>query len=254
MAVLLLAEVNADELSRDTTAKAVTAASMLGDVTLLCVGSAAAVAAESAARIDGVSKVLVADDHSLGHRLAEPAAALIVSLARDYDYIVAPATTDAKNILPRVAALLDVMVIPDISGILGGNTFVRPVFAGNAFQTVKSSDSKKVISIRTSAFDAAGAGAPVPLESIGAIDVPRLSEWVEDSVVENDRPGLTSARVVVSGGRGVGSAEDFALIKTLADKLGAAVGASRAAVDSGYAPNDVGGFLKERDFGGKPRF
>ena len=238
MAVLLLAEVNADELSRDTTAKAVTAASMLGDVTVLCVGSAAAIAAESAARIDGVSKVLVADDYSLGHRLAEPAAALIVSLARDYDYVVAPATTDAKNILPRVAALLDVMVIPDISGILGGDTFVRPVFAGNAFQTVKSSDSKKVISIRTTAFDAAGAGAPVPLESIGAIDVPRLSEWVEDSVAENDRPGLTSARVVVSGGRGVGSEEDFALIENLADKLGAAVGASRAAVDSGYAPND----------------
>ncbi len=238
MAVLLLAEVNSGELSLDATAKAVTAATQLGDVTVLCAGAAAAAAGEAAARIDGVSKVLVAEDPSLGHRLAEPTAALIVSLAGDYDHIVAPATTDAKNILPRVAALLDVMVISDISGIVDGETFERPIYAGNAIQTVKSADPKKVISIRTSTFDAAGDGGSAPVEAIGAADNPGLSEWVEDKVAETDRPELTSAGVVVSGGRGVGSEEDFALIEKLADKLGAAVGASRAAVDSGYAPND----------------
>ncbi len=179
MAVLLLAEVNSGELSLDATAKAVTAATQLGDVTVLCAGAAAAAAGEAAARIDGVSKVLVAEDPSLGHRLAEPTAALIVSLAGDYDHIVAPATTDAKNILPRVAALLDVMVISDISGIVDGETFERPIYAGNAIQTVKSADPKKVISIRTSTFDAAGDGGSAPVEAIGAADNPGLSEWVE---------------------------------------------------------------------------
>ena len=238
MAVLLLAEVNSGELSLDATAKAVTAATQLGDVTVLCAGATAAAAGEAAAKIDGVSKVLVAEDPSLGHRLAEPTAALIVSLAGDYDHIVAPATTDAKNILPRVAALLDVMVISDISGIVDGETFERPIYAGNAIQTVKSADPKKVISIRTSTFDAAGDGGSAPVETIGAADNPGLSEWVEDKVAETDRPELTSAGVVVSGGRGVGSEEDFALIEKLADTLNAAVGASRAAVDSGFAPND----------------
>ncbi len=166
---------------------------------------------------------------------------LIVSLARDNDYIVAPATTNANNIRPRIAALLDGMMISDISGFQGDDTFVRPVFAGNAFQTVKSSDSKKVTSIRISAFDAAGTGDTVPLETICAVDVPRLSEWVEDSVAEYDRPELTSARVVVSGGRWAGSEEDFALIENLADKLDAAVGTSRTAVDSGYVPKRLAG-------------
>ncbi|MEE9427511.1 MAG: FAD-binding protein, partial [Paracoccaceae bacterium] len=168
----------------------------------------------------------------------EPAAALIVSLAGDYEHIVAPATTDAKNILPRVAALLDVMVISDVSGVVDGSTFERPIYAGNAVQTVKSSDAKKVISFRTSTFDAAGDGGSAGVDNIGAADNPGLSEWVEDKVAASDRPELTSAGVVVSGGRGVGSQDDFALIEKLADKLGAAVGASRAAVDSGYAPND----------------
>ncbi|MBK0327713.1 FAD-binding protein [Rhodobacteraceae bacterium F11138] len=238
MAVLLLAEVTDGELALDATAKAVTAASKLGDVTALCCGASAAAAGDAAAKIAGVSKVLVAEDASLGHRLAESTAALITSLAGDYEHIVAPATTDAKNVMPRVAALLDVMVISDVSGVVDGNTFERPVYAGNAIQTVKSGDAKKVVTIRTSTFDAAGDGGSASVETVSAAADPGLSEWVEDKVAESDRPELTSAGVVVSGGRGVGSEEDFALIEKLADKLGAAVGASRAAVDSGYAPND----------------
>lgn len=238
MAVLLLAEVTDGALSMDATAKAVTAAKQLGDVTVLACGGSAADAGAEAATIDGVSKVLVAEDASLGHRLAESTAALIVSLADDYEHIVAPATTDAKNVMPRVAALLDVMIISDASGVVDGSTFERPIYAGNAVQTVKSSDAKKVITFRGASFDAAGTGGSASVETIGAAADPGLSSWVEDKVAESDRPELTSAGVVVSGGRGVGSEDDFALIEKLADKLGAAVGASRAAVDSGYAPND----------------
>ncbi|WP_170400847.1 electron transfer flavoprotein subunit alpha/FixB family protein [Ruegeria arenilitoris] len=238
MAVLLLAEVNNGELSLDATAKAVNAAKALGDVTVLAAGGSAAAAGEAAAKIDGVSKVLVAEDASLGHRLAESTAALIVSLADGYEHIVAPATTDAKNVMPRVAALLDVMVISDASGVVDGSTFERPIYAGNAIQTVKSGDAKKVVTLRTASFEAAGEGGSAPVETVSVPGSEGLSSWVEDKVAESDRPELTSAGVVVSGGRGVGSEEDFKLIETLADKLGAAVGASRAAVDSGYAPND----------------
>ena len=238
MAVLLLAEVNNGELSMDATAKAVTPSKALGDVTVLCAGASAADAAKEAATIDGAAKVLVAEDPALGHRLAESTADLIVSLAGDYDHIVAPATTDAKNVLPRVAALLDVMVISDVAGVVDADTFERPIYAGNAIQTVKSKDAKKVVSIRTANFDAAGEQAAAPVETTSAAENPGLSEWVEDKVAESDRPELTSAGIVVSGGRGVGSKEDFAIIEKLADKLGAAVGASRAAVDSGFAPND----------------
>ena len=239
MAVLLLAEVTNGELALDATAKAVTAAKALGDVTVLAAGASAAAAGDAAAKIDGVAKVLVAEDASLGHRLAEPTAALIVSLADGFDHIVAPATTDAKNVMPRVAALLDVMVLSDVTAVVDGDTFERPIYAGNAMQTVKSKDAKKVITFRTSTFDVAGDGGSAAVEAISAADNPGLSEWVEDKVAASDRPELTSAGVVVSGGRGVGSEEDFALIEKLADKLGAAVGASRAAVDSGYAPNDL---------------
>ena len=237
MAVLLLGEVNNGELAMDATASAVTAAKALGDVTILCAGASAADAAAQAATIEGVAKVICAEDPGLAHRLAESTADLIVSLAGDYSHIVAPATTDAKNVLPRVAALLDVMVLTDVSGVVDADTFERPIYAGNAIQTVKSRDAKKVISIRTSTFDAAGDGNSAPVETVGGA-ASALSEWVEDKVAESDRPELTSAGIVVSGGRGVGSAEQFALIESLADKLGAAVGASRAAVDSGYAPND----------------
>ncbi|KAF0675561.1 electron transfer flavoprotein subunit alpha/FixB family protein [Profundibacterium mesophilum] len=238
MAVLLLAEVTDGTLSMDATAKAVSACADLGDVTLLCTGASCADAAEQAATIEGVAKVLCAEDPLYGHRLAEPVAALMVDLAGDYVHIVAPATTDAKNILPRVAALLDVMVISDVSRVVDAQTFERPVYAGNAVQTVKSSDRIKVLTVRTSTFDAAGTGNSAPVEKIGAASDPALSQWVEDKVAESDRPDLTSAGIVVSGGRGIGSEENFAIVEKLADKLGAAVGASRAAVDSGYAPND----------------
>src|SRR6056297_618294 len=212
MAVLLLAEVTDGQLNMDATAKAVTAAAKLGEVTVLCAGAQAADAGAEAAKIDG--------------------------LAGDYSHIAAPATTDAKNIMPRVAALLDVMVISDISGVVDADTFERPIYAGNAVQTVQSGDATKVLTIRTSTFEAAGTGGDAGVETISMTDDPGLSEWVEDTVAETDRPELTSARVVVSGGRGVGSQEDSHLIEALADKLGAAVGASRAAVDSGFAPND----------------
>ncbi len=238
MAVLLLAETHGNELATDATAKALTAARQLGDVTVLVAGEGCGPAAEAAAKLEGVTKVLCADDPAYGHGLAEPLADLIVSLAGDYEHIVAPATASAKNVMPRVAALLDVMVISDVSGIVDAETFERPVYAGNAVQTVRSRDPKKVITIRTSTFDAAGEGGAAPVENIPAAANPGLSEWIEDKVAASDRPELTSAGVVVSGGRGVGSEENFQLIEKLADKLGAAVGASRAAVDSGYAPND----------------
>ena len=238
MAVLLLAEVNDGTLSVDATAKALTAAKQMGDVTVLCASSGCSGAAEAAAKLDGVAKVLCADDAAYGHDLAEPVAALIASIAGDYSHIVAPSTAASKNILPRVAAMLDVMVISEVIGVVDAQTFERPIYAGNAIQTVKSADSTVVATIRTSTFDAAGEGGSAAVETLGAVANPGLSEWVEDKVAESDRPELTSAGVVVSGGRGVGSEEDFALIEKLADKLGAAVGASRAAVDSGYAPND----------------
>jgi electron transfer flavoprotein alpha subunit len=238
MAVLLIGEVTDGILAVDATAKAVTAAKALGDVTVLCAGASARAAADEAAKIDGVARVLCAEDAALGHRLAEPTAALIVSLAGDYTHIAAPGTADAKNVMPRVAALLDVMVISEVTGIVDADTFERPIYAGNAIQTVKSTDATKVMTIRTAGFDAAGMGGSAAVEMIGAANNPGLSEWIEDKVAASDRPELTSAGVVVSGGRGLGSLADFALIEKLADKLGAAVGASRAAVDSGYAPND----------------
>ena len=238
MAVLLIGEVTDGILAIDATAKAVTAAKALGDVTVLCAGASARAAADEAAKIDGVARVLCAEDAALGHRLAEPTAALIVSLAGDYTHIAAPGTADAKNVMPRVAALLDVMVISEVTGIVDADTFERPIYAGNAIQTVKSTDATKVMTIRTAGFDAAGMGGSAAVEMIGAANNPGLSEWIEDKVAASDRPELTSAGVVVSGGRGLGSLADFALIEKLADKLGAAVGASRAAVDSGYAPND----------------
>ncbi|WP_136685598.1 electron transfer flavoprotein subunit alpha/FixB family protein [Falsirhodobacter xinxiangensis] len=237
MAVLVLGEVTDGQLSLDATAKAVTAAKVLGEVTVLCAGGSAAAAGAEAAMIEGVARVLVAEDATLGHRLAEPTAALVAGLS-GYSHIVAPATTDAKNVMPRVAALLDVMVISDVVGIVDADTFERPVYAGNAMQTVRSSDAVKVLTVRTTAFEAAASGGSAAVENVAAAADPALSEWVEDKVAASDRPDLTSAGIVVSGGRGIGSEENFAIVAALADKLGAAVGASRAAVDAGYAPND----------------
>jgi electron transfer flavoprotein alpha subunit len=238
MAVLLIAEINDGVLAVDATAKAMAAAKDLGDVTVLCAGAKAKDAATEAAKLSGAAKVLVAEDALYGHRLAEPVADLIVSMAGDYSHIVAPATTDAKNILPRVAALLDVMVITDATKVIDADTFERPIYAGNAMQTVKSADATKVLSVRTSTFDAVAMDGAAAVEDIAAAGDPGLSEWVEDKLAESDRPELTSAGIVVSGGRGIGSEENFVIVEKLADKLGAAVGASRAAVDSGFAPND----------------
>ena len=238
MAVLLLAEVDGAELAIDATSKALTAAKQIGDVTILCAGTGCADAAQACATLIGVTKVLCADDAAYGNGLAEPIADLVLSLADDYEHIVAPATNSAKNILPRVAALLNVMVISDITKVIDSSTFERPIYAGNALQTVISRDGKKVISARIANFDLSDAGGAASIEPIAAAANPELSEWIEDKVAASDRPELTSAGVVVSGGRGVGSAEDFKMIEKLADKLNAAVGASRAAVDSGYAPND----------------
>lgn len=238
MAVLLIAELSGGALSVDLTAKALTAARPLGEVTVLCASAGCSGAADEAASLEGVSKVLCADDPKYGNSLAESVAELIVGIADGYNHIVGPATTSAQNILPRVAALIDSMMISDISAVIDGETFERPIYAGNAVQKVRSKDAIKVITVRTAAYDATGTGNSAPVEALPAAGDPGLSEWVEDRVAANDRPELTSAKVVVSGGRGVGSTEDFALISSLADKLGAAVGASRAAVDSGYAPND----------------
>ena len=238
MTVLILAELNGNDLSEDATAKAISAAKGLGDVHVLCASSNCSGAATSAAKLNGVSKVLCVDSEVFGNGMAEPIADLVVSMSGDYEHIMAPATNSAKNILPRVAALLDVMVITDITGVIDAKTFERPIYAGNAIQTVESSDHIKVVSVRTANFDAVDASGNATIESIDSKVASSLSEWMEDKVAASDRPELTSAGAVVSGGRGVGSDADFAMIEKLADKLGAAVGASRAAVDSGYAPND----------------
>ncbi len=238
MAVLLLAEINGGTLNVDATAKALSAVSSLGDVTILCASSGCEGAADEAAKLAGASKVLCCSDEAYGHDLAEPVADLVVGLAGDYSHIAAPSTAASKNILPRVAALLDAMVISEVTGVVDADTFERPIYAGNAIQTVKSADDKKVMTIRTASFDAAGDGGSAAVEKISPAANPGLSAWVEDKVAASDRPELTSAGVVVSGGRGVGSEDDFKLIEGLADKLNAAVGASRAAVDSGFAPND----------------
>ena len=233
MAVLVLADVNAGQLAADALAKTLTAVAPLGDVTVLVPGPASAAA--EAAKFAGVSKVLQADD---AHALAESLADLLVALAPGYSHIAAASTATAKNVLPRAAALLDVMVLSDVTAVIDADTFERPIYAGNAIQTVKSADPVKVFTVRTAAFAAAGQGGAAAVETVAA-KTSDLSVWVEDKVATSDRPELTSAKTVVSGGRALGSAENFVLIEGLADKLGAAVGASRAAVDSGYAANDL---------------
>jgi electron transfer flavoprotein alpha subunit len=238
MAVLLLADVNDGQLATDAVAKTLAAVKPLGDVHVLVAGQGGDAAAATAATLEGVSKVLFADDHVFCHGMAEPTAALMVSLAPGYSHVAAAATAFSKNVMPRVAALLDVMVISDVTAVIDADTFERPIYAGNAIQTVKSSDAKKVFTVRTASYTAVGTGGAAPVEKIATSADGSLSAWVEDKVAASDRPELTSAGIVVSGGRGVGSEENFALIEKLADKLNAAVGASRAAVDSGYAPND----------------
>jgi electron transfer flavoprotein alpha subunit len=239
MPTLLLAEHDNKSL-KDATNKALTAVKAIGgDVHILVAGHNCRAVAEAAAKLDGVAKVLLADAPAYEHMLAEPTAALIVSLAGPYETIAAPATTTGKNIMPRVAALLDVMQISEISKVVAPDTFERPIYAGNAVQTVRSHDAKRVITIRTAAFQAAGEGGSAPIESVTAPADPGLSGFVGEELSRSERPELTSAKIIISGGRAMQNRDNFTkYIEPVADKLGAAVGASRAAVDAGYAPND----------------
>ena len=241
MTTLLIAEHDHEAL-KDSTNKALTAATQLGgDVHVLVAGGGQGTraAADAAAKLAGVTKVLLAEGDAYAHDLAEPLAALIVSLAPSYDAFVAPATSRFKNVMPRVAALLDVMQVSEIIKVVAADTFERPIYAGNAIQTVKSKDAKKVITVRTSTFAAAGEGGSAPIENAAAVADPGLSSFVGEEVAKSDRPELTSAKIIVSGGRAMQSRENFAkYIEPIANKLGAAMGASRAAVDAGYAPND----------------
>lgn len=239
MAILLFAEHDNASLS-DQTAKALTAALQIGgDVDVLVAGKGAKAAADAAAQLKGVRKVLLAESDALENRLAEPTAALLVSLAGGYDTVIAPATTSGKNVLPRVAALLDVAQVSEITDVVSPTVFKRPIYAGNAIQTVETTDAKKVITVRTASFALTGEGGSATVETIDAGNDPAVSKFVEANISGGDRPELTSAKIIISGGRALGSAEKFReVITPVADKLGAAIGASRAAVDAGYAPND----------------
>ncbi len=239
MTALVLAEHNNAELN-PATLNAVAGAQVLGsDVDVLVAGSGCAAVAEAAAQVSGVRKVLFCDSEAYGHALAENLAPLLVSLAEPYEHLLAAATTTGKNVMPRVAALLDVAQISDIIGIESADTFVRPIYAGNVIATVRSSDAKKVITVRTTAYDAAAAtGGSGTVETVEGSAASGASQFIGEELTKSDRPELTAADIIVSGGRGVGSSENFAIIEALADKLGAAVGASRAAVDAGYVPND----------------
>jgi electron transfer flavoprotein alpha subunit len=239
MTTLVLAE-HDNRTLKDATAKALTAANALGqEVHVLVAGKDCRAVADDAAKLDGVKKVLLADGPGYEHMLAEPMAALIQSLASNYDAIVAPATTTGKNVMPRVAALLDVMQISDIVKVIAPDTFERLIYAGNAVQTVRSKDKIKVVTVRTSTFQATGAGGSASVEQVAPAADPGLSSFVREELSKSERPELTSAKIIISGGRAMQSRENFTkYIEPVADKLGAAVGASRAAVDAGYAPND----------------
>jgi len=238
MSVLVVAEHDNSHI-KAATLSTIAAAAQLGPVTVLVAGHNAGAAAAAAAQADKVAKVLHAEDAAYEHGLAEPLSLLVTDLAKGFSHVLAPATTSGKNVLPRVAALLDVAQISEIVAVKDADTFVRPIYAGNALATVKSADAIKVITVRGTAFDAVAAtGGSAPVETISAAANPGTSKFLDQQLSKSERPELTSARVVVSGGRGMASSDNFKLIEAVADKLGAAVGASRAAVDSGYAPND----------------
>ncbi|OQM75463.1 electron transfer flavoprotein subunit alpha/FixB family protein [Manganibacter manganicus] len=239
MAILLIAEHDNASLS-DQTAKTLSAALKIGsDIDVLVAGKGAKPAADEAAKLKGVRKVLLAEADELAERLAEPTSALIVSLAPNYDVLIAAATSTGKNVMPRVAALLDTAQVSEIIEVVSPDTFKRPIYAGNAIQTVQATDAKKVVTVRTAAFQSAEEGGSAAVETVQPAANPGLSTFIENKLSESDRPELTSAKIIISGGRALGSAEKFQeVILPVADKLGAAVGASRAAVDAGYAPND----------------
>jgi len=238
MAVLVLADHQDGALSQPTRST-VAAAAKLGDVHVLIAGGATGAAAAAAAKLPSVAKVLTAEADIYANGLAEPMAALLVALAPGYSHLLAPASAGGKNVMPRAAALLDVQILSDISDVVDADTFVRPIYAGNAMATVKSADAKKVITVRAASFDPVPAeGGSAPIEAAATAGDPGLSRFLGSEIVKTERPELTAARIIVSGGRAMGSAENFAIVERVADKLGAAIGASRAAVDAGYAPND----------------
>lgn len=240
MSILVIAEhdnasINGATLNTVTAAKAIG-----GDIAVLVAGEGCGAAAEAAAKIDGVSKVLVADNAAYGHQLAENVALLVAELGKDYGYILAPATSNGKNTLPRAAALLDVAQISEIISVESGDTFKRPIYAGNVIATVQSSDAIKVITVRATAFDAAAAeGGSAAVEAVASAQDAAISSFEKEELAKSDRPDLTAANIVVSGGRGMQNGDNFSMLYSLADKLGAAVGASRAAVDAGFVPNDM---------------
>jgi len=238
MAVLVLLDHEAGAIKQPSRS-AIAAAAQLGEVHALVAGSGIQAAAAAAAKLPSVAKVLAADAPAYDHELAEPMAALLLALAPGYTHLLAATTAAGKNIMPRVAALLDSQPISDISAVVDADTFVRPIYAGNALATVKSADAKKVITVRAASFDPVAAdGGAAPIEAVAAVDSPAISVFISSELSKSERPELTAARVVISGGRGMQNGENFKLIEPIADKLGAAVGASRAAVDAGFVPND----------------
>lgn len=240
MSILVIAEHDNQALKPSTLSTLAAAAQLGGEITLLVAGNGCGAAAEAAAKAAGVSRVLLADNPAYDHEIAENMAALIVSLAEGHSHILAPATANGKNFMPRVAALLDVGQISDIIRVEAPDTFARPIYAGNAIATVQSLDPVKVVTVRGTAFDAVAAdGGNAPVEALSQVEDTGLSRYVGEEMAKSDRPELTSARVVISGGRGMADSEHFHLLEKVADKLGAAVGASRAAVDAGFAPNDM---------------
>ncbi|GAB3456803.1 FAD-binding protein [Insolitispirillum peregrinum] len=239
MSILVIAEHDGSALKAATLNTLAAAQAIGGDITVLVAGSGCQAAAQAAAQVAGVAKVLVVDDAAYTHALAEPMGDLVASLAGGYSHVLAPATTFGKNFLPRVAALKDVAMLSDVCGVVSADTFVRPIYAGNALATVQSSDALKVLTVRTTAFDAVAAtGGSAAVESAPAAATAGTSSFVGQELSKSERPELTSAKIIVSGGRGMGSGENFVLVEAVADKLGAAVGASRAAVDAGFVPND----------------
>ena len=239
MSVLVYAEHDNASLKTETHKLVNAAQKMGGDIHVLVAGEGCQAVAEAAAQVDGVAKVLVADNAAYKHQLAENTADLVLELAGDYSHVVAAATTTRKNFMPRVAALLDVAQISDIIGVESEDTFVRPIYAGNAIATVQSSDGKKVITVRAASFDAAGTSGSAEIAAIDVVKGSEKSDFVSAELTESERPELTAAEVVISGGRGMQNGDNFKLLEGIADKLGAAIGASRAAVDAGFVPNDM---------------
>ncbi|WP_218418845.1 electron transfer flavoprotein subunit alpha/FixB family protein [Alteromonas lipotrueae] len=239
MTVLVYAEHDNASLKSETAKMVHAAAKMGGDIHVLVAGEGCQAVADSAAQIDGVSKVLLIDNAVYKYQLAENVADLVLSLADDYSHLLAAATTTGKNFMPRVAALLDVAQISDIIGVESEDTFIRPIYAGNAIATVQSSDSKKVITVRAASFDAATTGGSAEVTTLDVVKESEKSSFVSEELTESERPELTAAEVVISGGRGMQNGENFKLLEGIADKLGAAIGASRAAVDAGFVPNDM---------------